>query len=153
MPAPLASRIVSIMSLTSCCVGALASSSRVSSRARSRRTGWPMVAIFRRAISGKLRQPPAHRHERLRGHPLALATPSVPDRDNRQLDFAARPPKSDRVALAALEERAAEGRSPGDVALVEIDLVFADDPVRRPSARLVLDLDVGAEERRRRAVG
>src|ERR1700736_823869 len=50
IPAPFASRIVSTRSSMSRCIGAAASSSCVTSRARSRRTGWPIVAILRRAM-------------------------------------------------------------------------------------------------------
>src|SRR5580658_3439265 len=51
IPAPAASRIVSTMSSMSRWIGGLASSSRVTSRARWRSTGCPMVAIFLSAIA------------------------------------------------------------------------------------------------------
>src|ERR1700729_111205 len=80
-----------------------------------------------------------------------LSLPSVPDRDDGQLDLAAGPPEHHRVPLSPLEQQLSERRAPGDVPLVEVDLVLAHDAVGGPRAVLVLDLDVGAEEDHRDA--
>ena len=58
------------------------------------------------------------------------------------------PAKYDALAGALLQERPPDGRAPGDVAALHVDLVFAHDAITRGRALLVFDLDEGAEEGR-----
>src|SRR6516164_10315098 len=82
--------------------------------------------------------------------PWTLA--SVPHAHDRDLDLSVGAPHHHLVPRAALQERTAERRAPGDVAPVEVYLVLSHDPVRRPFAVLVPHLDVCAEKHRVRAI-
>src|SRR6185312_16047414 len=84
-----------------------------------------------------------------RGTTVAL---TVPHRHEGQLHGAVRPVEHHSVAVLFLQQRAPDRRLPAHVAAREVDLVLADDAIRRALSIFVFDLDGRPEEDARLAV-